>query len=53
MQQISSRAAWVSLALHETERPKEFVRQGLKHDSENEYCQNLADKLQMQDEFLV
>jgi NB-ARC domain len=48
-----SRAAWVSLALHETERAKGFVRQGLKYDSEDEYCQNLAERLQMQDELPV
>jgi len=42
-----SRAAWLCLALHETERAKEFVRQGLKLDDENEHCQNLAVKLQM------
>jgi hypothetical protein len=48
-----SRAAWVSLALHDIEGAKALVRQGLKHDSENEYCQNLAERLQIQDEFLV
>jgi hypothetical protein len=47
-----SRAAWVSLALHETERAKEFVRLGLLRDSENEYCLNLAERLQME-EFII
>lgn len=47
-----SRAAWICLALHETERAKELVRRGLLRDPKNEYCQNLAERLQMQDEFL-
>ena len=48
-----SRAAWVYLALHETERAKELVRLGLQRDPENEYCLNLAERLQMPDEFMV
>ena len=48
-----SRAAWVSLALHEIEWAKEFVREGLQHDPENEYCQNLAEQLQIQNAFLA
>jgi hypothetical protein len=47
-----SRAAWVCLALHETDRAKEFVRMGLRRDLENEYCRNLADRLQIWDENL-
>jgi hypothetical protein len=45
-----SRAAWVCLALHETERAKEFVRVGLRRDSQNEYCRNLAERLHILDE---
>lgn len=48
-----SRAAWVCLALHETERAKELVRQGLQREPRNEYCQNLAERLQIEDEFLI
>lgn len=48
-----SRAAWVCLALHETDRAKEFVRTGLQSDPENEYCRNLAEKLQIQDECIA
>jgi hypothetical protein len=48
-----SRAAWVYLALHETEQAKELVRLGLQRDSENEYCLNLAERLQMQEEFMT
>jgi hypothetical protein len=47
-----SRAAWVCLVLHETERAREFVRMGLQRDPGNEYCCNLAERLQMQDECL-
>ena len=48
-----SRAAWVCLALHETERAKEFVRLGLDRDSKNEYCLNLAERLQIEEEFII
>jgi hypothetical protein len=48
-----SRAAWVCLARHETERAKVFVRTGLLRDPENEYCRNLAERLQMQNESLT
>jgi len=48
-----SRAAWVSLALHETDQAKEFVRMGLRRDPENEYCRKLAERLQIQDESLL
>lgn len=48
-----SRAAWVYLALHEPERAKEFVRLGLQRDVDNEYCLNLAERLQMQDELVI
>jgi hypothetical protein len=47
-----SRAAWVYLALQETERAKELVRLGLQRDPENEYCFNLAERLQMQPELM-
>lgn len=46
-----SRAAWVCLALHEAEQAKAHVRLGLQRDPENEYCLNLAERLQMQEEF--
>jgi hypothetical protein len=49
----SSRAAWVCLALHENERAKEFVRLGFQRESDNEYCLNLAERLQMQEEFMI
>jgi hypothetical protein len=45
-----SRAAWVCLALHEADRAKEFVRKGLQRDPENEYCRNLAERLQIWDQ---
>lgn len=48
-----SRAAWVCLALHETERAKELVRLGILREPENEYCLNLAERLQMQDEVVI
>jgi hypothetical protein len=48
-----SRAAWVCLALHESDRAKRLVRQGLQRDPGNEYCQNLRERLQMEDELLV
>jgi hypothetical protein len=48
-----SRAAWVCLAMHETERAKGFVRLGLQRDSENEHCLNLAERLQMQEELMM
>ena len=48
-----SRAAWASLALHENEQAMELVRQGLQHDPGNEYCLNLAERLQVSDGFFV
>jgi len=48
-----SRAAWIYLALHETEPAKKFVRQGLHLDPDNEYCRNLAERLQIQDEIII
>lgn len=47
-----SRAAWVYLALHETDRAKELVRLGLQQDPDNEYCNNLAERLQMPEDLL-
>ena len=43
-----SRAAWLYIALHNEPRAKELVRQGLKMEPDNEYCQNLASKLLLQ-----
>lgn len=48
-----SRAAWVCLTLHGPDRAKDLVRLGLQRDSENEYCLNLAERLQMQEEFTI
>jgi hypothetical protein len=48
-----SRAAWVCLALQDTEQAKKLVRIGLQRDSENEYCINLAERLQIQQEFII
>lgn len=48
-----SRAAWVCLALHETEMARDLVRQGLEREPDNEYCRNLAERLQIRDNLLV
>ncbi len=48
-----SRAAWIWLALQDTEKAKELVRLGLQKDFEDEHCQKLAERLQMQEEFTI
>ncbi|MDT8070090.1 MAG: NB-ARC domain-containing protein [Terriglobia bacterium] len=40
-----SRAAWLSIAMHNEPRARELVRRGLEMEPENEYCTNLATKL--------
>jgi hypothetical protein len=43
-----SRAAWLCLSLEEIEMAKEFTHVGLRLEPDNEFCQNLAAKLNMQ-----
>jgi hypothetical protein len=47
-----SRAAWLHIALHEEERAAELVREGLSGEPDNEYCQNLAEKLRIERDLL-
>lgn len=43
-----SRAAWLALALGDRDRAAEYTRKGLRLDGGNEYCLNLAERLNLQ-----
>jgi hypothetical protein len=43
-----SRATWLCLSLDEIENAKEFTREGLRLEPDNEFCLNLASRLSLQ-----
>lgn len=43
-----SRAAWLSLSLNNRDRATQYTREGLRLESENEHCLNLASHLNLQ-----
>ena len=43
-----SRMAWLCLSLHEEVRAREYTTKGLQIEPQNEYCLNLAARLNMQ-----